>query len=106
MKDKEIDQIVLNYLKKKGYRKAESVFREEAQVDSLPRVAHSLELESSASVANYIMFYNADESTTESYEVSYASLRDWIYSSLDLYRVRILLLLFASLWVVSDILLW
>jgi transcription initiation factor TFIID subunit 5 len=92
-KEKEVEVMVLNYLKKRGYRQAEASFKQEANLlhhSSLPldQLASNASLDHDVSVANYIMFYNSNEtSSPQRYIESYVKLREWIHSSLDLYKV-------------------
>lgn len=51
-------------------------------------------MESDAAVVNYIMFYNQEENTRTRYDESYTKFRDWVHSSLDLYKPELLAVLF------------
>lgn len=45
-------------------------------------------MDTDTSIANYITFYSSMEQSPSRYEESYSRLRDWIYTSLDRYKVR------------------
>jgi len=95
MQDKDVDLVVLGYLKKRGFKQAENAFKSEAKVQTVEDIAFTTELEDNVSVANYIMFYNTSETAPEKYHESYIILREWIYnSSLDMFRPEILALLY------------
>ncbi|KAJ2827742.1 Transcription initiation factor TFIID subunit 5, partial [Coemansia sp. 'formosensis'] len=91
---KQVDKVVLQYLKSKGYRDAEKALRADAkllgQESSLGDMAQAFpgsEVGSDASVPNWIMFYNeAEEGNPDAYNQSYGELRRWIDSSLDVYK--------------------
>ncbi len=118
--DKDMDVIVLNYLKKRGYKLAEASLKQEANIPAnttttsnapsnlnLEQLSSNSNLDSDVTVTNYIMFYNSHEMNSPSrslfncfilyfylliiifrYYDSYVKLREWIHSSLDLYKVR------------------
>lgn len=91
-KEKDVDVVVLNYLKKRGYKYAEQQFVQEANLQGqaavpLDQLASHAALDHDVSVANYIMFYSAQENDPKRYEESYVKLKEWIHSSLDLYKV-------------------
>lgn len=76
-------------MKKRGLKQTETVLKSELKIQPVEEYALQSELEDSVSVANYILFYNPNESSPEKYQDSYSSFREWIYnSSLDMYRVR------------------
>ncbi len=90
-KEKDIDLIVLNYLKKKGYKQAEAIFRQEAKVvpeRTSEQLAFEASLDNDVSVANYITFHGAVDRSPVRYEECYCNLRDWVHASLDRYKVR------------------
>lgn len=109
-----VDNVVAQYLKKRGYAQAEAALKAEAKVtgvtlDDLKNryapppaapfraSAHPLarlKLESDAAVVNYIMFYNQEENARTRYEESYTKFRDWVHTSLDLYKPELLAVLF------------
>lgn len=90
-KDKDVDVVVLNYLKKRGYQQAAASLQQESKLQtvSIEQLASNATLDHDVSVANYIMFYNSTESSPQRYIESYVKLREWIHSSLDLYKVCI-----------------
>lgn len=98
-KDKDVDLVVLNYLKKRGFKQAEAYLKQEANLQLASTVpvdllaSHS-GLDHDVSVANYIMFYNSSESSPIRYQDSYLKLREWIHSSLDLYKQEMLVILY------------
>ena len=88
-KDKDVDVVVLNYLKKRGYNNSLVHFAQESNLQTIPieQLTSNATLDHDVSVANYIMFYNSTESSPQRYIESYVKLREWIHSSLDLYKV-------------------
>lgn len=93
----QLDQIVSQYLRKKGYIRAELTLKEEAGLQSIEGLAHNLNLLTDLNVANYIMFYNPNEQYPSIWSDSYAGLKEWVESSLDMYKVRPCALLLSSL---------
>jgi hypothetical protein len=85
MKDKDWEQMVLGYLRTKGYKQAEDMFRQESKTQSLEQMAFNVD--SNPSLTNYISFYNPNEANAAAYEESFGALRNWAHNSLDLYRV-------------------
>eukprot|EP01104_Vermistella_antarctica_P008364 TRINITY_DN2087_c1_g1_i1.p1 TRINITY_DN2087_c1_g1~~TRINITY_DN2087_c1_g1_i1.p1 ORF type:complete len:655 (+),score=160.78 TRINITY_DN2087_c1_g1_i1:295-2259(+) len=83
--DIDADRVVLQYLVKKGYKQAETLFRQEAKTQTLGEKATDSNVELSTTVANYILLYSSNEAP-QSYEESYTKLRNWIHSSLDMYQ--------------------
>ncbi|KAL6064870.1 LisH domain-containing protein [Balamuthia mandrillaris] len=88
-KAKEMDAAVLNYLKLKGYRQAEAIFKQESKMEtevSREQMAFEGTLDKDVCASNYIRAYNHFESLLSRYEDSYTHLREWIYASLDRYK--------------------
>ncbi|KAJ2726470.1 Transcription initiation factor TFIID subunit 5 [Coemansia sp. Benny D115] len=91
---KQVEKIVLQFLKAKGYKDAEKALRENASLDGLESTIGDLanafpasEVGADASVPNWIMFYSeAEEGNPDAYAQSYGELRRWIDSSLDVYK--------------------
>lgn len=86
----EANAIVLNYLRKMGYRQTEQLFKEEAHVAGLETLAFELRNDQDASITNYLLFSGSPgqevSSSFASYEQAYQKLRQWANESLDLYR--------------------
>jgi hypothetical protein len=85
--NKQIDAIVLNYLKRKGYTKTETLFKQEAQIQSLEELAANIQLETDLNISNLLLYYNGRQYSPKRYEESYSAFRNWVYNSLDLYKV-------------------
>ncbi|KAI8320440.1 WD40 repeat-like protein [Martensiomyces pterosporus] len=91
---KQIEKIVLQYLKDKGYKDAEKALREDAKLDGAETTLSDMasafpagEVGSDASVPSWILFYNeAEQGNPDAYNQSYGELRRWIDSSLDVYK--------------------
>ncbi|KAJ2886559.1 Transcription initiation factor TFIID subunit 5 [Coemansia aciculifera] len=91
---KQVEKVVLQYLKTKGYRDAEKALRADAKLSGqestlgdLAQTFPGSEVGSDASVPNWILFYNeAEEGNPDAYNQSYGELRRWIDSSLDVYK--------------------
>lgn len=89
----DIDKIVASYLQKKGYKATEAIFMKELSGSTLSLDQLSQELASSdKSYGNQVLKYG-EEGDPNAYSVSYRSLRKWIESSLDWYKVSILVAL-------------
>jgi hypothetical protein len=83
-----IELAVLKYLMKKGYKSAEDAFRAESKVyPTNEQMALTATLDMDTSVTNQILFYNQEESNPRRYIYSYQKLREWVDTSLDLYKV-------------------
>ncbi|PRP87079.1 transcription factor TFIID complex subunit Taf5 [Planoprotostelium fungivorum] len=87
----QIDQII-NFLSKKGLKKTEQALRQELaprtqNLDSLAARTDA-EMENPSSVSAYIQNYPASAATTDvkNFAKSYSSFRDWVTSSLDIYK--------------------
>ena len=94
MKEEEINAVVLNYLKKKGYTHSLKWFEQEAPVATLPELAQKVQHDP-ASITNYILFHNTKkESTAADYESNYASLKEWVNASLNVNRAELKSVLF------------
>lgn len=96
---------VLRYLRKRGYVAAEAALRSECKLPNhvaatplpdpvassaqvAPAAAPPPAVEPSGSVlTNQILFYSVEEAHPRRYFTSYERLRDWVHSSLDLYKV-------------------
>ncbi|KAJ1857453.1 Transcription initiation factor TFIID subunit 5 [Coemansia sp. RSA 1822] len=91
---KQVEKIVLQYLKTKGYRNAEKALREDAIMDGaettigdLASVFPASEMGSDANVPEWVLFYSeAEQGNPDAYSQSYRELRRWTDSSLDVYR--------------------
>ncbi|PIA14010.1 WD40 repeat-like protein [Coemansia reversa NRRL 1564] len=91
---KQVEKIVLQYLKSKGYKDAEQALREDAMLEGndstlgdLASAFPASEIGADASVPNWILFYNeAEQGNPDAYRQSYRELRRWIDSSLDAYK--------------------
>ncbi|KAJ2740286.1 Transcription initiation factor TFIID subunit 5 [Coemansia sp. BCRC 34301] len=94
---KQVEKVVLQYLKSKGYREAEKALRadaklsgQESTLSSLAQAFPGSEAGADASVPSWILFYNsAEEGNPDAYNQSYGALRRWIDSSLDAYKAEL-----------------
>ena len=85
MNEKDLDVAVLNYLKKRGFSAAQEKFLEESKIKPqgpLPPQKNDLD---SVSFLNYVLFHNVDESAA-TYEKNFSVFKEWVNSSLILYR--------------------
>jgi hypothetical protein len=87
MDEKQIDAIVFNYLKARGYANAAGQLKQESKIQTIEDLASQLRAESDISLPNIIMFHNKQENTPKRYDESYTALRNWVFSSLDMYKV-------------------
>ena len=81
------DRVVLAYLQHKNYPRAEAALKDEGAVESVEDMAFRSYASVDTNVANYILFHNPSEGPA-SYAQSYAHLKQWIITSLEVYRVR------------------
>jgi hypothetical protein len=83
----ELDAAVLAYLRRRGYAGTtlEALKKDPKMTSAAAPVA---DLGSNPSLQNRILFYSTEEAHPRRYFDSYLRLRDWVHSSLDLYKVR------------------
>ncbi|KAJ1974924.1 Transcription initiation factor TFIID subunit 5 [Dimargaris xerosporica] len=87
----DVDRIVLQYLKTKGYTKAATSLQSEASVQTLTQLSDQFQPHQDVSLPNYILFYNeAEQGNPDAYQESYSLLRQWVDRSLDLYQPEFL----------------
>lgn len=87
--------VVLNYLRKMGYRQTERIFRDEAHVAGLETLAFELRNEQDSNIANYLLFAaNGANLDVTAYEAAYEALRQWTFESLDAFRDELVPLLY------------
>eukprot|EP00897_Mesotaenium_endlicherianum_P009272 jgi/Mesen1/8373/ME000468S07808 len=86
MDEKTIEQVVLSYLKRKGYKNAELAFKDEAKTQPVEEMVQEGQLEIDTSIANKILFYDLSNTTSSRYRDGYDKLQAWVHSSLDLYK--------------------
>jgi transcription initiation factor TFIID subunit 5 len=94
MDEKQIDAIVFNYLKARGYANAAGQLKQESKIQTIEDLASQLRAESDISLPNIIMFHNKQENTPKRYDESYTALRNWVFSSLDMYKAELLSVLY------------
>ena len=85
-----IELAVLKYLRKKGYKSAEEAFKAESRVyptNEQFAMMNSGALDTDTTLTNQILFYNQEESNPRRYIYTYQKLREWVDTSLDLYKV-------------------
>eukprot|EP00959_Pyramimonas_sp_CCMP1952_P046352 967909-Pyramimonas_sp.AAC.3 len=84
-----IELAVLKYLRKKGYKSAEEAFRAESRVyatnEQMTMMNYST-LDTDASLTNQILLFNQEELNPRRYIDTYKKLREWVDTSLDLYK--------------------
>jgi hypothetical protein len=97
-KERETDNQILLYLKRKGYKAAAAIMQQELARAAAPAAGHGGErtaeqatfeaaLDSEASITNLISSFGTIDRSPERYDEAYIALRDWIYASLDRYKV-------------------
>jgi hypothetical protein len=105
-KEKEFDAQILNYLKRKGYKGAAALLQQEIVRGGAPaatagglggggaplertseQAAFEAALDGEASITNLISSFGSIDRSPERYDEAYIALRDWIYASLDRYKV-------------------
>ncbi|KNC71023.1 hypothetical protein SARC_16444 [Sphaeroforma arctica JP610] len=87
-KDVELDHIVMSYCRKMGYLQSVAALKAEAKAAaSLESATFSDMVNSNADVAGHVMMFNGNEIKSDSYDLSYTALKEWIGSSLQAYKV-------------------
>ncbi|KAF9915432.1 Transcription initiation factor TFIID subunit 5, partial [Linnemannia zychae] len=97
----EVDQIVLTYLNKKGYKQAELALKREANLLTLEEQAAALAAKdkeatsgNAAGASNAQAHDKNEMGDPDAYDQAYSSLRRWIQNSLDLYKPELMSVLF------------
>ncbi|EGC30678.1 hypothetical protein DICPUDRAFT_157560 [Dictyostelium purpureum] len=104
-KDKSIDLAVLNYLKKRGYSNAEAILKQELNNNGTPLSPNNENLSeviddvetNDQELTQYLLMYNSSQKeilNPQNYLESYKKLRNWIHSSLDIYKNELLSILY------------
>ncbi|KYQ91599.1 transcription initiation factor TFIID subunit [Tieghemostelium lacteum] len=95
LKEKAIDFAVLNYLKKRGYQNAEASFKQELNlpVEMTVTSEGGVEIDKTQDIAQYLLLYQQRDDP-KLYLESYSKLRNWIHSSLDIYKNELLSILY------------
>ena len=87
MGDKEkinVDEIVCNYLTKRGFKNSVNSLRQEAKLNKTSQ----LKQQTQNSITNFLLFYNEDEvNNPNAYDASYSKLIKWVDDSIDIYKV-------------------
>jgi hypothetical protein len=99
-KERETDNQILLYLKRKGYKAAAAIMQQELARAAAPaghggertaeQATFEAALDSEASITNLISSFGTIDRSPERYDEAYIALRDWIYASLDRYKVPFL----------------
>jgi len=89
-----VDHVLVDYLKSRGYKNAEKALREETGIMSREELPISKE-ESENTIYNLIMFHNKEENRPSVYDMSYSAFKDWAQSSLDLYKPELMSVLYS-----------
>ncbi|GAB2296017.1 Transcription initiation factor TFIID subunit 5 [Dionaea muscipula] len=93
MDDKEIDKVVLAFLRKKGFKQTELAFLEEQNQSK--NNSSSSNSQTDPEVAKLIHSFSSEvENLPAKYHDGYSKLRSWTYSSLDLYKHDLLRVLY------------
>ncbi len=82
----DVDSVVLQYLRRKGYKKAADALTSERGALSLRSVAASVA--GDAQVVQQIALHDSAQYTTERYNQASSLFASWVLSSLDMYKVR------------------
>ncbi|KAL3137829.1 hypothetical protein ABBQ38_005084 [Trebouxia sp. C0009 RCD-2024] len=84
MQDADIDRIVLEYCKKRGFARTEALLRQEAGVDAMALAPQRLHVNSNGIVENVL--YSLADHSPKQYADSFHRLAAWVDNSLDQYR--------------------
>eukprot|EP00879_Flechtneria_rotunda_P021915 GHRR01023110.1.p1 GENE.GHRR01023110.1~~GHRR01023110.1.p1 ORF type:complete len:513 (+),score=201.87 GHRR01023110.1:225-1763(+) len=90
MKDRDLDFLIVQYLKKKGYAHAEQVFRVQANFDRSAHEVQSLDhhLDADSGLQDLLFSYAAENDPQHLVD-SFEQLVAWSDSSLDLYKAEL-----------------
>lgn len=97
MERDESNAIILNYLRRMGYRQSEKIFKDEANAAGLETLAFELRSEHDSSIANYLLFSKTASADVAAYDTAYEALHKWIYESLDAFRDELIPVLYPLL---------
>ncbi|RUP30964.1 WD40 associated region in TFIID subunit-domain-containing protein [Jimgerdemannia flammicorona] len=83
-----VNKVVIEYLRHKGFHQPEAILRQGANVQSLEDLASEFDSQKGdATMPGYVQYYTeAEAGSPEAYDVSYRMLREWIENSLDWYK--------------------
>jgi hypothetical protein len=81
----DVDSVVMQYLRRKGYKKAAEALTSERGAMNLRAVAQLVA--GDAQVVQQIALHDSLQYTTERYNQSYSLFASWVLSSLDMYKV-------------------
>merc|ERR1712000_212149 len=91
----DVDAVILEYLKSKGYRDVEAAMREQVRfAGSRPLSDIAESITNDQAVINAVKFHDDNEFTSDRYQQSYQLFSDWVLSSLELYKNELSKLLF------------
>ncbi|VFQ81525.1 unnamed protein product [Cuscuta campestris] len=100
MDEEEIEKTVIAYLKKKGFKQTELAFQEEHKQNKRSSSLSNANYSSASSqtgphIAKHALpFPQFSESVSEKYHDGYIKLRSWADTSLDLYKIELLRVLY------------
>lgn len=82
----QMDLAIMNYLDKRGYKKATSILQDEPQT-TFEKMASKLILQGDINISNYISFWNTHEKFPNYFCKSYRDVKEWIFKNLEMNRV-------------------
>eukprot|EP01134_Creolimax_fragrantissima_P001704 CFRG1704T1 len=86
-KEDELDRMVVAYCLKMGYKSSVKALKAESKhASALEHMSFSQLVGSNADVAGHVMMFNGQEIKAESYDIGYSATKNWIGSSLELYK--------------------
>lgn len=104
--DPRVEQVVLAYLKRRGFTQAEAALRAESKANTataasapsgavdIHTFAGDISLDQHTHLLKQILTYSIQESTPDVYTVSFETLKKWMSECIDVYRPE----LYACLW--------
>lgn len=82
----QMDLAIMNYLDKRGYKKAE-VISQEDPISTFEKMASKLILQGDINISNYITFWNNHEKFPNYFNKSYKEFKEWVNKNLESNKV-------------------
>ncbi len=90
----ELEQRVLEFLRQRGFNKAEDALRAELASHPIEQYAANQLLDAQHTVLKQILTVSQQMPSPQGYKDSYRDLRTWVESSLDIYKNELMAILF------------
>jgi transcription initiation factor TFIID subunit 5 len=90
----ELEQRILEFLRQRGFSKAEDALKSELSSHPIEQYAASNQLEAQHTVLGQILAFNQQQTSPQWYKDSYRDLRVWVEASLDIYKNELMAIMF------------